>query len=508
MDVSPAPPSWKAWWEDRRIAIAAVLLAALPLLWPDIPPLVDFPGHLGRYRVQIGIDESPFLARYYSFDWALIGNLGLDLLIIPLSKLFGLELAGKLLAISIPVLMTGGMLAVAREIHGRVPSTAFFALPLAYAWPFHFGFVNSCFSVALAFCAFALWLRLGRTRLRVALFVVIGALVWLAHVVGWGVLGILCFSAELLAPERKGERLHRRLGGAIAQCLPLTLPFLAMLAWRSGDVKGVNYDMFNWEAKWLWLTSILREQDESWDLFGAAVIAPAIVLGWLRGPRGVEPRMALAGLTLSAVFVLMPRIVFGSNYADMRLVPVGAAMLLLAVRPYRSPRWGQLVAITGLAFFAARIAGTTVLFWTFDRAYDRQLAALDHVPKGARVLSLVGMRCGENWRSTRLEHLPSLAIVRRDAFTNDQWVLPGAQLLDIRYQAAAPYTHDPSQMAPFPYPCRREPQVPLPVTLARFPKAAFDYLWLMNLPRDTWPKRGDLIEVYRNSNGVLYRIAR
>ena len=35
-----------------------------------------------------------------------------------------------------------GFLWVAREVHGRVPPTAFFALPFIYGYPFLFGFVN------------------------------------------------------------------------------------------------------------------------------------------------------------------------------------------------------------------------------------------------------------------------------------------------------------------------------------------------------------------------------
>ena len=47
-------------------------------------------------------------------------------------------------------------------MHGRIPPTAFFALPFIYGYPFLFGFVNFALSVALAFLAFGLWLRLGR----------------------------------------------------------------------------------------------------------------------------------------------------------------------------------------------------------------------------------------------------------------------------------------------------------------------------------------------------------
>ncbi|HEY0165162.1 MAG TPA: hypothetical protein VGB39_07290, partial [Sphingomicrobium sp.] len=96
----------RAWWEHRVTVLVAVLACAVPLLWPGVPPLVDLPGHMGRYHVQMNIDGSPLLQSFYHFEWALIGNLGVDLLVVPLAALIGLEPAVKLVTIAIPV-MTG-----------------------------------------------------------------------------------------------------------------------------------------------------------------------------------------------------------------------------------------------------------------------------------------------------------------------------------------------------------------------------------------------------------------
>ncbi|MBY0344911.1 MAG: hypothetical protein K2Q29_13755, partial [Sphingomonadales bacterium] len=150
------------WWQTRWFVVAMALIAAIPLLWPAVPPLVDLPGHMGRYRVQLSGDQMPWLGDWYNFKWSLIGNLGFDLLIIPLAPIFGLELTVKLLVISIPVLTVTGLLWIAREVHGRVPATALFALPLAYSFPLHFGFVNFALSMALALNMFGLWLWLAR----------------------------------------------------------------------------------------------------------------------------------------------------------------------------------------------------------------------------------------------------------------------------------------------------------------------------------------------------------
>src|SRR3954465_7724800 len=179
------------WWGRRWGVAALALLAALPLLWPTVPPLVDLPGHMGRYKVELDIAHSPVLQHFYSLHRALIGNLGIDLLIIPFGKIFGVELATKLIVLSIPPMTVAGFLWVAREVHGRVPPTALFAIPFAYGHPFIFGFLNFSLSMAFALLAFAFWLRLarlGHPLMRAAIFVPLSILIWFTHTFGWGTL--------------------------------------------------------------------------------------------------------------------------------------------------------------------------------------------------------------------------------------------------------------------------------------------------------------------------------
>ncbi|HET9511946.1 MAG TPA: hypothetical protein VFO80_12435, partial [Sphingomonas sp.] len=169
-----APPAELRWWQTRAFVVFVALATAIPLLIPDIAPLVDLPGHMARYRVQLAHGTAPWLNDWYDFRWQLIGNLGIDLLIEPMAPIFGLELSVKLILLTVPPLTAVGFLWIAREVHGRIPATALFALPLAYSYPFHFGFVNFALSMALALNAFALWLRLarlGKFRLRAVLFV-------------------------------------------------------------------------------------------------------------------------------------------------------------------------------------------------------------------------------------------------------------------------------------------------------------------------------------------------
>jgi hypothetical protein len=513
VETQPASIQTRPVWAHPILLFALALAAAVPLLWPQTPPLVDLPGHLGRYRVQLGIGESAALARYYGFEWALIGNLGVDLLVEPMSRLFGLELAVKLIVMAIPILTVVGFLLVAREIHGTIPPTAFFALPLAYSFPFHFGFVNFALSMALALNAFALWLRLGRLGrigLRAALFVPISCLIWVCHTFGWGLLGLLAYAGDVAEERdsRGASRIQAFWRGGL-HCLPLALPFLLMLLWRSGTVAGGNGDWFNWDAKGRWLIGILRERWETWDKLGACLLIGLALLSALRRGFRMRHAIVLATLLMLLIFILLPRILFGSAYADMRLAPFMIAIAVLGIRPtgWVERRLSGALAVAGLLFFATRLAVTTHTFADIDRVWRRQLAAIDHIAPGSRVLVQAATLCSAAWRSDRVDHIGSFAIVRRDAFTNDQWAMAGAQLVTVRYNAGAPFVVDPSQMLRPPF-CRGYRENVLATTMANLPTAAFDYLWLIDLPRSDWPRDPRLVPVWNGgTRGILYRFA-
>lgn len=487
---------------DRRWTIALLALAAaIPLVWPPIPPLVDLLGHMGRYYIQLSIDRVPSLAAAYSFQWKLLGNLGVDLLIVPMAKLFGVELGTKLIVLAIPPLTVAGMLWVAREAHGRVPPTALFALPLAYGYPFQFGFINFALSVAFALPLLALWIRLGRTDrtgLRAALFVPLSCLLWLTHMVGWGLLGLSAFGAELVLRHRRGEPVLKAGWGAALACLVMALPVLPTVLLRSDAPTAISFDWFNWDAKYLWLVSLFRDRWHALDLACAWTVLLVIGIAAIR--RRMDPILLVPALLCIAAFVLMPRVAVGSAYADMRLLPFTCALALLAIRS--DAKW---IMVAGLAFFAVRIAATSASFFLYDRSYRAELQALDYLPQGASVLAQVVRPCTYAWSTPRLDHLPSLAIVRRDAFSNDQWTAEGAQALSVIKPGVGWFAADPSQLV-YPKVCRGEGS-DLDRALARFNRAVFDHVWIIGQPKGFAPPP-DLRPVWRHGQSVLYRVVR
>ena len=500
----------RPWWESRACIALVILATTVPLLYPGIPPLVDLFGHMGRYRVELDLAQSPWLQQYYNYHWAAIGNLGVDLLVIPLGKLFGLEAAVKLIVLLIPPITAAGFLWVAREVHGRIPPTAFFALPFIYGYPFLFGFVNFALSVALAFVAFGLWLRLGRldrTVVREWVLVPISLVVFFAHTYGWGLLGLMCFSADAVRLHDRGRSWWSAAIEAALRTSVMALPILIMLIWRSETHGGQTIDWFDWKIKWHWIFSALRDRWKWFDIASLVVTALVFLYAIFSRKLTLSRNLAFSAIVLAISFAIIPRIVFGSAYADMRLVPYLIAVALLAIRfrgaPDRST--AKVLAVLGLLFFATRTAANTISLGMAGADQRTLLHAIDQMPEGARVITLTGMPCTEYWPPLRNSHLGAMVIVRRDGFSNDQWLLEGVNLLDLKYRAAGYFAADPSQLVR-PNRCRDPLHRTIDESLAALPRNDFDYVWLIDVP----PYDPDLVAglqpVWRGPGSILYRL--
>ena len=493
------------WWEARWFAILAIVLAAVPLIGPEIPPLVDVPGHMGRWYIALTLSHSPTLQAFYDFRWAPVGNLGADLLVVPLARVIGLEPASKLVVMAIPMLTVAGMLAVAREAHGRLPPTAIIALPLAYAVPFQMGFVNFQLAQALAYLSFALWLRLGRLNqlaLRAAIMIPLSFILWLAHDFGWGMFGLMAFGGEL-ARLRKDMLARKAIARAVIQCLPLALPAVAMALSHRSTQGVLSDDWFNLPLKAGWILSILRDRGTTYDTL---CLIPAIIPIYMAGRDrtiGFSALLATPALFCLLAFLVLPRLLLSGAYVDLRMAPAMLTLALLAVRPPADRRTATVLALAGAVFLGMRTVGTTTSFLQRSAVQHEELTAIDALPRGAAVLTLVAARCEIPGADDRLNHIAGLAIVRRDAFVNEQWALSGQQLLTIRRAAAKPFLSDPSQNI-YPESCK-EHGMSLPGAVASFSRKAFDHVWTIGFPPGA-AQAADLQLIWAGRHSALYRV--
>ncbi|MES2492213.1 MAG: hypothetical protein V4579_02905 [Pseudomonadota bacterium] len=481
-------PAAIAWPKSRTVGALGLwlagllaLLGALPFAVVRYPQMVDYPSHLARYHVMLDNGGSAHLGRFYAFQWRWSGNLGVDLLIGPLARLTGLETAGWLIAALIPVLTGAGLIAIEWTSRRRIGIGAVLAMMAIWSPALRMGFLNFTLALALALLAFAGWIALAGRRWRPALFVPAGLAVWLCHMSGWGVLGLMVLGHEW--------HRQRNLPRAVLATWPLWTPLVPMLL-LGGAASGLNWGPDVLAYKKDILVQALRGDWRLLDIACVGLLILAMVEA--RSRRALDWGLMAPALLVLAAALALPRHLGGGDFADARLVPVFLMLGCLAI-DLKVPRRVLLLAAAAVALRLGLAAAT----WDGQsRELDRLLTTLDHVPPGARVASAVADDTAA-WSYPVFSHIGAYATLRRGALVNAHFALPGVHMLRLR--TVGPWFADPSQRVAW-----RSGQ---PVDLSRFaPAAEAEYLWYVG-PRDKLTLPPGARPVFTTDRSLLVQLA-
>ena len=397
------------------------------------------------------------------------------------------------------------------------------------AYPWQYGLVNYWLGIALALHAAAFWISrrpreggdpafpsrsvkgswidlsatsfpafAGMTGLGL-----LSLFLWTAHVFGWAVFAVLVWSHAVTQGH------WRRLAPETLKLWPLAAPAIVMLVLAYGQAGGQAETLgwFEWSSKFDALRWTLRDQWQWFDLASLAAAGMLILWGLIERRRfALNGPLVLASGVMLAAIAIVPRQLLGSAFADGRMWPVAIMLALIAMRPGVPMSW---LAVGAAGLFALRTAVTLSGFLAYDATYARHLRALDAIPQGSRVAVFTRFPCERQvpWRRQRLDHLDGLALVRRDAFTNGQWDVPGAQLLTPLAAKGTWFNSDPSQLVRS-RDCPADLRAALAWRIAAFPRDRYDQVWVMGFAPATLPHWPGLTPVFADDETILYRIAR
>lgn len=486
---------------SRLGPILLVLIMALPVVFLRTPPMIDVLGHMGRYELQTGLDRQPWLQSFYEFHWQVIGNLGADLLVELSQPLLGMVDATRLAVALVPVLAASGILLLSRQVHGRITPFAVLALTLVYSLPFSWGFLNFSLSMALALLAFVAWLRLAQGPRRTILFIPLSLAIWLCHTFGWAFLGVLCTAESLVRAHRHKPGLVALLLNTLRDCWPLLAPLAPLLMWRSGAAGAGIDGWFDIVQKAAWLIGSLRLGWEWTDKIGAGLLIAVVYWGVRSSHVAIDHRIAMAATIAFATFVLLPRQIFGSVFADMRLAPYVVVLGLLALND--SARFRGALMVASLAFLAFRLTLTAHVYQERERVLETHLASLQVIPEHARLATLVEVPCHEEWTLPWFSHIGSVALVRRHAFVNDQWANSSMNPLQVHFPEAGVFATDDRQLF-YPERCGMTPT--LAQSMRELPVRAFTHVWVVGVAPGSIPRRDGLLPIWRSEDAVVFAV--
>src|SRR5260370_3766262 len=127
-----------------------------------------------------------------------------------------------------------GTVALQRALHGRIGLWPLSSLLFVYNSALYWGFVGFLFTLSLALLAFAAWVASEPwpARRRIVIFSLPASLLFIFHLFGFGVYGLLVASYELGRPREQRRRSAHTLFAALtrlAQFVPAGLMWLATL---------------------------------------------------------------------------------------------------------------------------------------------------------------------------------------------------------------------------------------------------------------------------------------
>ncbi len=375
----------------RGVAVAALLLVALPFLVTPFPPAVDLPQHVAQIRL-LG-EALGGGAETYRVSWTSPNTLVYALLAALWAILPPLAV-GRAALLAIALAWVGATIWLAGR-RDRSPAGAALAATLVFGAALYWGFLN----FLVGWPVFVAWLALNadpapraRPGRHLAALAAVALLLYGAHVL-WLAMGIVV-AVLLAAATRPARRLLALRAAALAPAaLAAALWYPQLRAARAWADVGAH-----WTRP---IPSRLAPAGLVEAAFGGlrgpieGVVLGAILL-WItlalvtrRGElrAAIDRPLLVAAAPLALLALLGPDKYMNTIYFSQRWLPGALALALIALP---APRLRPAVQVMGSVGLLAILAATTSAAWhAFARDELTGLAAaIEAAPPGGRTLGL------------------------------------------------------------------------------------------------------------------------
>jgi hypothetical protein len=411
------------------LALGALTLS--PLLWVRVPPLVDFPSHLARMWILVHSVEIPALASNYIVHWRLLPDLAMDLIVPVLSMVIPVEQAGRVFIALTMLALIGGTAALHRAIHGRVGIWPIWSVLFVYNAELFWGF-PTLFASSVYLFAFAGWIasRHWRVGPRIVSFTAVATVLCLLHLFAFGLYALSVVSYEFANRADLRRVSSRSIVGWSAVCLQFSPGLLIWYAsMQPGRISVTSYDNLIFEKFYALLAPfIFGLVPASFDLLFVLFILSFLAIAIVTGSLKLAPEMRLPLAVMTAVSLLMPSVVSGSSFVNIRL-PVMLPFVIIASTRLEPLRKGVIlpIAAVALTLWGVRIWTISQVWHDYDRWFAEFRGASTAIAPGARVLVVAAPPTEPRklpgipeslavlqWRL--FHHMPSLAVIDRAAF--------------------------------------------------------------------------------------------
>jgi hypothetical protein len=394
---SVSAPTWSTvmdrplvWWSSLALMFTALLV---PLLTVAVPPLTDYPNHLARCYVLAFGNSDPVLHRMFSAHWQIIPNIGVDLLLPALMRVFAPLIAGKIMLALCLLLPASGAVALSYAYFRQRSFWQIAAGFAAFNALFLMGFMNFEISIGIALWGAAGWIayREKYPIATVLLSMLFGTLVFFFHLFGFCLFALLIGSYEmslLLDLDLRTRRDQRIAATRVVYFAEALL--VPVILYAASPLEHVD-SAPGWPHLGQKVSALFVPFLDYSSLFDIMTAVPVIgfLIACLIAKRVRLSRAALICCSfLLLAFAIVPRSFKGVYFVDTRLPVMMGFMLFAGFLPRGLPsrRWtavGFLIA----ALFVARIGFITSVWVHSQRDIQDVREVISSVTPGSRVMA-------------------------------------------------------------------------------------------------------------------------
>jgi len=507
---SPSPPDCDIL--ARSILALLLILAVAPVALAPIPAMVDYPNHLARMFI-LARDGTPAAHPFYQVSWALYPNLAMDLLIPPVGRLIGVELATRLFYLLSQILIVTGAMMLERVVKGHIRISGFIAVMFLYSLPFTWGFVNFEFGLGVALWGIATTIALQDRgwMARLASCAVFSALLFTSHFFTLGIYGFAIGLHELWRAQSRQSSLFEVLGRLMILALPAAA-LVVMMAATGGSVGGEGTDWLL-ALKPYWILNVLNGYSLYLSVAGVAVFIALVYALAKHGALRFEQSGAWMAIGFAVLYLAMPSRLFDTSFVDVRVL-VAAALILPAFVSvtFPSPQWKWAALGCVAVITLSQIALVSWVWIDYRAEYAAVRESFKLLGKGAKVLighsGAGGDPPFDNLTEYPIYNAPVLAVNDADAFVPNLFTAKGKQPVSARpgFERLAVAHAGPAPARLLKQIAEHGAPEGTPLFIQSWPRD-YDYLYMLG-PHRLNPLPALLDEIAGGTRFVLYRIRR
>jgi hypothetical protein len=417
----------------------ALSVSIVPLIFVTHPPLLDYPFHIARAYILDNWNESPLLQSWYSIESFIIPNMGMDLTVLLLTKLFPIEVAGRVfIALTFGITLSGCMF-LYRMLYGHLSLWPLISSLLLFNEILLLGFMNYLLGVALLLWAVGFWVWISRfgPLLRLLCGTLAATTLFVAHLVALGLYMIVVAGYEL----NRGIttfRLDKRAAGVdlIVGASTFLAPLVLFLI---SSTSGETSATISYRQPFLWkkVTYVGTLLSKHWpvDIALLVVITFLVCIVIFHGRLQLAKSMYLPLILLILSFFLLPWGALSAGYIDQR-IPV--AILFFAIGctklELRSKTWHRTVLIGLAAFLMLRSVVLSYAWHRQDQVIQEFTNAFCNLPFNS-VLFVLSEKPSYHkmlGEETPVWHLGSLATIEQRIFVPAIFAHPSQHPITVK----------------------------------------------------------------------------